>query len=529
MSRAARLKAIARDSLRRVERKAALKVRRIQYHAKRARDKLLAFIQITYPDYLVGWVHELICKHLEEFEAQVIARLSPRLIISMPPRAGKTFIVAERFPVWYMGRNPGHEIMACSYSQGMANKSSAAARAVVAMPIVADVFPSLGESRAIKSDTAPVKRAKQAKDRAGDWAVESGSSYYAAGVGGGVSGRGAHVLIIDDALKGAAEASSATHRNKVHKWYKSDALTRLAPGGGVIVMATRWHDDDLTGRLLDLDKLRDTPRWTQLILPAIAEEREEHREIGEALHPARFNEHDFKLIREDMKDEAVWNALYQCRPTPSEGLKFKRFYWNRFPGRPKDWVAQAQEICLTVDCANEEKREAARSMIHVMGRFKLADGVKFRILDEWSGQVELPELVAAFRMMVKRWPKATVKFVEYAANGIGLVQSTKDIPGVIKIYPRGDSEYPGGSKEDRAQHTLRALQAGQLELPEEQYTQTAEGIDWAEAIIDEHCAFPKGKYKDRVDTISQVCIRWLTEAKPSGVEAARQMAAALRR
>jgi phage terminase large subunit-like protein len=494
----------------------ALEARRLTLRAKRSRNDLLEFIKLTYPTYQVGWVHKKICKVLEQFERDVVAKKSPRLVISMPPRAGKTFITSERFPVWYMGRNPGHEVAVCSYSSKLANESSGKARKVVALPVTAMVFPSLGETTTIKNDVKPVKKEKEAKDQAGNWAVDSGSSYFAVGVGGGFTGRGANLIIIDDPIKGHEQANSQNARDKIHNWYKSDAYTRLAPGGGIIIMATRWHEDDLTGRVLDDARGRSKDRqWVELILPAIAEEDEEHRKAGEALHPSRYNEAAYKIIREDVKEQ-VWNALYQCRPTPAEGLRFKRKFWGRYKGDPRRIAGQAEEIMLSVDCANEEKRTAARSMVHVIGRFRVGDGFRLRLLDEWNGQVEIIDLEYGFRMMCRRWPMAGAKYIEKAANGIALIQLCKDIPGVIPINPKGDKDYPGGSKEARAQYTLRALQAGQLELPEAEYAVGDDGLNWADQIIEEHAAFPKGKYKDRVDTISQVCIRELTDADLEG-------------
>ena len=237
-------------------------------------------------------------------------------------------------------------------------------------------------------------------------------------------------------------------------------------------------------------------------------------EPGELLFPDRFTRQVVDALKDTLGAQQSAAQLQQL-PTPTEGLRFKRNLWGRFQGDPRQVAQSALEVWTSTDCANEEKREAARSVIHVMGRFKTPEGIRIRVLDEWTGQVEYNDLEAAFLMMARRWPQTAQHLIEYAANGIALYQRvSRQIPGCVKVKPKGDKVFPGGSKEDRAAHTLAKLQSRQLELPEDVYA------PWAQEIIEEHAAFPAGTYKDRVDTISQACVRWTVSDHGSAWESA---------
>jgi phage terminase large subunit-like protein len=183
--------------------------------------------------------------------------------------------------------------------------------------------------------------------------------------------------------------------------------------------------------------------------------------------------------------------------------------FKRYQGDPREVSRSAREIIMSVDCANEEGASACWSVIHVFGLFSTPDGDRLRLLDEERGQWELPDLLAGYDRVCRRWPRAVKRLVEYAANGIALCQLRS---GTIRVNPKGDKDYPGGSKEQRAEYTLTALQSGLgPEVPEDQWA------PWADAFIEEHVSFPTGDNKDRVDTTSQVCIRVLVKTPLSEV------------
>ena len=201
-----------------------------------ARRKLIYFIQKFKPDYEPGWVHEDICDRLERFFKAVEKQEAPRLILAMPPRHGKSEIASKNFPAWILGHRPEFEIIASSYNVSLPMGFSRRVKENIASPTYRQIFPKTSLSKHSQAAEA--------------WMTTKGGGYVAAGVGGGITGKGAHVFIIDDPVKDAEEADSETMREKTWDWWGSTAKTRLAPGGGVLVIQTRWHDDDLSGRMI---------------------------------------------------------------------------------------------------------------------------------------------------------------------------------------------------------------------------------------------------------------------------------------
>jgi len=201
-----------------------------------SRKSLLQFLKRFYPKYIAGWVHVDICNRLERFFAEVVAGMNPRLMLFMPPRHGKSIIASQHFPAWALGQMPEFEIIAASYGSSLPIKFSRYVRALLRDPRYQSVFP----------DTILDRENENVEG----WGTTEGGGYIPAGVGGGITGKGAHILIIDDPVKDAEEADSETTRESTWDWYGSTAYTRLAPQSGVLVIQTRWHDDDLSGRLV---------------------------------------------------------------------------------------------------------------------------------------------------------------------------------------------------------------------------------------------------------------------------------------
>lgn len=279
-----------------------------------AKEHLLPFVLRFNESYLPGWVHKDICEKLEWFSAAVAAKQSPRLMISMPPRSGKSELASRMFPAWHLGRYPDHEFIACSYGSDLANGFSRKVRDVVKDSAYQAVFPGTQ----ISKDNQSVE----------SWSTTANGNYAAAGVGGPITGKGAMILCIDDPIKNQEDAESATKREAVWGWYTSTAYTRLAPGGGVLVMMTRWHDDDLSGRLLRKMAEGDGDEWVVVEYPAQAVHDELFRKAGEALHPERYGNEALERIKRTVGPR-VWNAQYQQNPTPDEGDYFNKgmFQW----------------------------------------------------------------------------------------------------------------------------------------------------------------------------------------------------------
>jgi len=274
-----------------------------------ARRHLLPFIQRFQANYMAGWVHKDICLRLEKFSQDVADGLSPRLMLQMPPRLGKSTIASHYFPAWHLGNNPHHEIITSSYSGSLAMGFSRKVRSLVGSQKFNAVF------EACKLDRGNMN--------AEGWMTTKGGGYVPAGVGGAITGKGAHVLIIDDPVKNAADAESETIREATWDWYTSTAYTRLAPGGGVLVIQTRWHLDDLSGRLEEQMTDGNGDVWEIVRYPAIATEDETYRKKGEALHPERYDEKAFERIKNAVGPR-VWSALYQQNPVADEGSFFSK-------------------------------------------------------------------------------------------------------------------------------------------------------------------------------------------------------------
>lgn len=235
-----------------------------------ARRNLVHFIQRMKPTYEAGWVHRDIGARLERFSMAVRERKSPRLMILMPPRHGKSELASVRFPAWHLGHCPDHEIINCGYNMDLPMRFSRWVREIVRDKAYTALF-----------ENAIIDQESQSAEA---WNVTAGGGFTAAGVGGGITGKGAHILIVDDPIKNQEEADSITTRDTLWDWYWSTAYTRLAPGGGVLVIQTWWNDDDLAGRLQSRMKSADgkADQFDVVKYPALAEQYEyEHNETHE--------------------------------------------------------------------------------------------------------------------------------------------------------------------------------------------------------------------------------------------------------
>lgn len=392
-----------------------------------------------------------------------------RLIIAMPPRHGKTLTTSRLYPIWHLGRNPRHRVMLVSYGQGLANKNSRAARNLMRGKPYEAIFPR-------------TRLADDAKSVM-EWNIEGTNGEGGAdalGIGGGATGKGAHLLLLDDPLKSREQAESQTYRDKIWDAYTDDLYTRLEPGGAVIVMATRWHQDDLTGRLLK----RDEGQWTQLILPAIAREGDAlGRMPGDALWPERYDVEALADIKRT-QGEYSYSALYDQEPRPSEGGILKRAWFE-----PRVRVApEAVRAVRYWDLAMSSKASAD----YTVGlRMEMSRDGTHTITDIARAQVELHDL-----------PRFITDVM--LADGSGVVQGfeqtgymTRAIQQIAKDYRLARHTIKGyGVHSDKLTRVLpfasRAA-LGLIRLME---------MPISDAYIEELTAFPYGEHDDMVDASS---------------------------
>jgi len=262
-----------------------------------ARQNLLKFIEWTKPDYRPAPHHQTICDALEAIERRDIDRLA----VFVPPRHGKSEIASRRFPAWYLGRNPKAQIICASYNSELASDFGRAVRNIFNEEEFRALFP------------VTLAQDSQAANR---WHTSEGGVYVAVGIGGTATGRGADIALIDDPVKDAADAASETMRNSAWDWYISVLRTRLQPRAAQVLIQTRWHEDDLAGRILSGPEGK---RWHVIELPAI--------KGGEALWPEAYPVEELEAIRS--LDPRRFSALYQQTPQPEEGTFFQRdwFKW----------------------------------------------------------------------------------------------------------------------------------------------------------------------------------------------------------
>ncbi len=367
-------------------------------------SRLIAYAAYQWPGYKPAAHHRLIARHLEAVERGDITRL----MIFMPPRAGKSMLVSEFFPAWYLGRNPSHYLIAATYAQELADDFGRKVRNQIADPSFQAVFPGC----MLKGDSQASKRF-HVTQKAESGEPELDGAYFATGIGGPMSGRGAHLLLIDDAVKNREEAESPTIRQRNKDWYTSTAYTRLMPGGKVVVVMTRWHEDDLAGWLLSTQAHEN---WTTLCLPAIAEVEDAiGRKEGEALWPEAFPLETLAKIKESIGSRD-WSALYQQHPTPLEGGIFKAAWFKRYD-KPRDHytrIVQSWDTAVKADQINDPsvcltfgERENGYDLLQAMVR-----------------RLEYPALKALVKSQAEDWGADAV-LIEDKASGQQLIQDLR--------------------------------------------------------------------------------------------------------
>ncbi|OUO94795.1 terminase [Cloacibacillus sp. An23] len=448
------------------------------------------FVRYTYPSYLMGWCHEEICLRLDRFLDDVRARRSPRLIICMPPRSGKSELASRRFPAYAFGREPNISVIAASYSADLASRINRDVQRIM------DDAPYLSIFSDTRLPGANARTGRSGYVRNNDIfeIVGHNGSYRSAGVGGGINGMGADIMIIDDPFKSRAEADSPTIREKIWDWYTSTFYTRLAPGGGILVIATRWHMDDLTGRLIEAAKTGEGDQWEIVDYPAIATCDEAHRKKGEALHPERYPLDQLMRIKAAIGTRD-WEALYQQHPTVEGGAVF-RTEWLRLYN-PADLPQSFDETIISWDMTFKEGDDKD----FVVGQVWARKDARYFLLDQVRRQMDFVATMEAFVALSQKYPRALKKLVEDKANGPAVISALKShVPGIVPIEP-------DGSKTARAYAVTPLFEAGNVYIPNPSWCQ------WAREYIDELTQFPTAAHDDQVDATTQA-LRQFT-ARPS--------------
>lgn len=431
-----------------------------------AKDSLLDFVKYTKPDYEEAPHLLKIIDGLERVERGEIKRL----MIFAPPRHGKSELSTRRFPAWYLGRNPNHQIISISYNDEFSTDFGRDVRNIVASPEYGNVFDT-----SLRSDSKAANR----------WHTDKGGIYVSAGVGGGITGKGAHVLLIDDPIKNREEADSENTRNKIWKEYTSSMITRLMSGGAIIITLTRWHEDDLAGRLL----AKQPGKWHVILLDS-------ENTDGSALWPERYPLEYLQEIKGlNLRD---YNALYRQRPSAEEGTFFKRewfkdrrFYLRDLPPVNKygasDYATKENEGDFTEH-----------------GIFGVNEKKHIYICDWWYGQTTADKWITTQLDLVK----VHQPFAWFGESGAirravepFLTKEMRDRRDFVR------SEWI--TKTHNKTISARAFQAlcshGEVWIPY---------CEWGDRLIEELVKFPAGKHDDAVDVCSTFAMA-INDAHPA--------------
>jgi predicted phage terminase large subunit-like protein len=459
------------------------------------RRRLIEFVKAFHPRYKAGWVHYDICRRLEKFTQDVIDGKSPRLMLLMPPRHGKSQLASKLWPSWHLGQAPFHEIIACSYAVSLPLDFSREVRGIIRSDKYAKLFPD--------TQLDPVYQAAEA------WKLTSptgvgGGGYVAAGVGGPITGKGAHVLVIDDPIKNAEEASSVEHLRKVMEWYDSTAYTRLAPGGGVLVIMTWWSDMDPAGVLQE--RMRADPEADQFEVvkyPAIATEDEEFRVKGEALHPDRYPVEQLMKIKNTLGGDTgrFWNALYQQNPVPDEGAMFTKdmFVWrNERPQLDHCHIYQAWDFAIGEKRTNDWTVGVTVAVdfddnAHVMEVVRFRSGDQLKIANEMLD-------------MYDRYPNVMLLGAEDGQIWRGVKGHLEKRMRERRLTPVVEELKPLTDKLVRCLPLQGRMKQRKVTFPR--------SGGWVGDLQKEFLRFPAGMHDDQVDALSWCTRLFLSRAAP---------------
>lgn len=415
-----------------------------------------------------------------------------RLIISLAPQEGKSSRVGVMFPLWALVQDKSKTIVMTSFSDRLARRNSRNVRNY----IYSDGG-KLGLSLA--NDSRSVTQWQLNKQTGGMYAVS---------IGGPLTGQKADLMIIDDPHKGAKEADSANQREDVWEWWLSTASARLAPGAPVVMILTRWNEDDLAGRFMGAE---DGHVWEYINIPAQADHDPAKGEtdlLGRA--PGVYLESARRRSQEQWEAVRVrqsarnWNALYQGRPSSATGNILKRGHW-KFYDAPL-WTVEDNGSCM---CTGDEDRliqswdmtfKSTAASDYVVGQVWLKRGPNAYLLDQVRRRMTFTESVHAVKALSAKWPQADQKLIEDKANGTAVLDVLRaQLSGLTPIVPKE-------SKEARASAIAWAVEAGNVYLP------TPELAPWSEGLVEEAAAFPQGAHDDQVDTLTQALNRLMVNA-----------------
>lgn len=437
------------------------------------------FLGYINPKYRLEWFHRVVAEHCQMlFEGKI-----KNLMVFLPPQHGKSEIISRMFPAWALGRNPDLKIAGCSYSIDLASQFSRSIQRAIDSPEYQQIFPNtyLNGSN-VRTDTKGYLRNVDVFETVGHRGF-----YRAVGVGGGLTGTPVDIAIIDDPVKDAIEANSPTYRARVWDWYNTVLTTRLHNESRQLFIMTRWHEDDLAGRLLKAEP----EAWKVITIPAICEVENDNgistRHIGDALWPWKHSLK--KLLTHKERAPREFNALYQQRPTIEGGNIVKR-EWFRFISEPEFRALHFREpIHFYLDTAyNKKKKGQDNDPSGILAACRIGNNIY--LIDAMAVYKEMPDLLRFIPEYINAHGGniESILHVEPKANGISVVHMLKEITTLnVKQTPS-----PHDDKEVRFRVVSPRIECGRVYI--------VQG-SWNEDFLDQLCAFPAAPHDEFVDIL----------------------------
>jgi len=434
-----------------------------------ARTNFLDFVRYVWPDAILGEHHKRIAKTFDRIANGTLKRV----IINLAPRHTKSELASYLLPAFVMGRDPRLQIIEATHTAELAVKFGRKVRDLMDDSRYKELFSDV----ALKADSKA----------AGRWDTNRGGTYFAVGVGGAMTGRGADLLIIDDPHS-EADAMSELALDNAWEWYQSGPRTRLQPGGAVVVVMTRWGTKDLTARLVKAQGNPGADQWEVIEFPAILPS-------GKPLWPEFWKIEELEAVRSSLS-VAKWNAMYQQQPTNDEGAILKREWWRVWP---KDDPPYVDYIIQTMDTAYSKKETADFSAITTWGVFYPSEdsGANIILLDSKKGRWDFPQLKRVAKEQYDHWQPDNL-LIEAKATGTPLQQELRKMNIPVTMYSPGGRK-TGTDKVSRANAVAPILESGIVWAPDR---------PWAEELVEECAAFPRGDNDDLVDATVMALMRF---------------------
>ena len=432
-----------------------------------AQNDFMAFVKHVYDGFIEGTHHKQVARQFEKLSMNP----GSRIIVNMPPRHTKSEFASYLLPAWLIGKNPELKIIQTTHTAELAVRFGRKVRNLMELDIYKEIFPDVD----LRADSKA----------AGRWETGQGGEYFAAGVGGAITGRGADLLIIDDPHS-EQDALSDTAMEHAYEWYTSGPRQRLQPGGSIVVVMTRWSLKDLTGKLIKAqasDIMSD--QWDVIEFPAILPS-------DNVLWPEFWKKEELLKVKASLS-VGKWNAQWQQNPTAEEGAIIKKEWWNKWE---KDSIPPVSYIMQSYDTAFSKKETADYSAITTWGVFQPSEGGPDNIIlmDAKRGRWDFPELKSNAMEEYNYWEPDMV-LIEAKASGTPLTDElrTMGIP-VVNYTPS-----KGRDKHTRMHMVAPIFESGKVWAPEKKFS---------EEVIDECAAFPNGEHDDFCDSMSMALIRY---------------------